>query len=142
MQSYVIGFASLTLDDVATVGGKNASLGEMVSHLNNLGVSVPNGFATTASAFNQFIQQDNLQQRIYDSLSSLDVEDVEALTKVGQQIRQWVMDTPFQPELEQAVRQQYQQLLDSEGSHISVAVRSSATAEDLPDASFAGQQES
>ncbi|MCV6638413.1 phosphoenolpyruvate synthase [Candidatus Albibeggiatoa sp. nov. NOAA] len=142
MQSYVIGFASLTLGDVATVGGKNASLGEMVSHLNNLGVSVPNGFATTASAFNQFIQQNNLQQRIYDSLSSLDVEDVEALTKVGQQIRQWVMDTPFQSELEQAIRQQYQQLLDTEGSHISVAVRSSATAEDLPDASFAGQQES
>ncbi|MEK7989684.1 MAG: phosphoenolpyruvate synthase [Thiotrichaceae bacterium] len=142
MQSYVIGFASLTLDDVATVGGKNASLGEMVSHLNNLGVSVPNGFATTAFAFNQFIQQDSLQQRIYDSLNNLDIDDVETLTKVGQQIRQWVMDTPFHPELEQAIKQAYQQLLDSEGSHITVAVRSSATAEDLPDASFAGQQES
>ncbi|WP_353571832.1 phosphoenolpyruvate synthase [Candidatus Albibeggiatoa sp. nov. BB20] len=142
MQSYVIGFASLTLDDVATVGGKNASLGEMVSHLNNLGVSVPNGFATTAFAFNQFIQQNDLKQRIYDSLNSLDVDDVETLTKVGTQIRQWVMDAPFEPELEQAICQEYQKLLDSEGSHITVAVRSSATAEDLPDASFAGQQES
>lgn len=142
MQSYVIGFASLTLNDVATVGGKNASLGEMVSHLNNLGVSVPNGFATTAFAFNQFIQQNDLQQRIYQCLHNLNVDDVEALTKAGQQIRQWIMDTPFQAELEQAIYQQYQQLINTEGEHISVAVRSSATAEDLPDASFAGQQES
>ncbi len=142
MQSYVIGFASLTLDDVATVGGKNASLGEMVSHLNNLGVSVPNGFATTAFAFNQFLQQDKLQQRIYNSLTCLDVDDVEALTKTGQQIRQWIVNTPFQPELAQAICLAYQQLLKTEGKDISVAVRSSATAEDLPDASFAGQQES
>ncbi|WP_336407000.1 phosphoenolpyruvate synthase [Gallaecimonas mangrovi] len=129
------------MDDVNRVGGKNASLGEMISHLTDLGVQVPGGFATTAHAFNQFLEQSGVNAKIYDLLDKLDVDDVNALAKAGTQIRQWIIDTPFQPELDQAIRDAYQQLTGEHGDAVSFAVRSSATAEDMPDASFAGQQE-
>ncbi|GMG88197.1 phosphoenolpyruvate synthase [Biformimicrobium ophioploci] len=126
------------MSDVDRVGGKNASLGEMISSLAGAGVQVPGGFATTAFAFNQFLAQDALESRIHEKLGKLDVEDVVALAAAGKEIRQWVMDTPFPPELEQQIRAGYEKL---GGGMTPVAVRSSATAEDLPDASFAGQQE-
>lgn len=129
------------MHDVPRVGGKNASLGEMISNLANAGVQVPGGFATTAYAFNQFLEQSGLNERIYQVLDGLDVDDVNALAKAGAQIRQWVIDTPFQPEFEQAIQTAYQQLQQGCAEDVSFAVRSSATAEDMPDASFAGQQE-
>lgn len=141
MQQYVIEFAALGMDDVAQVGGKNASLGEMVSNLANVGVSVPGGFATTAQAFNDFLQQNNLKSQIDAKLDTLDVDDVDLLSRVGAEIRQMVVDAPLPNAFEQAIRNAYIQLLADQGEDISVAVRSSATAEDLPDASFAGQQE-
>ena len=128
------------MGDVNKVGGKNASLGEMISNLANAGVQVPGGFATTSYAFNEFLEQSGLNQKIYDILDILDVDDVNALATAGAQIRQWVIDTPFHPEFEQAVRDSYDKL-SSETKDASFAVRSSATAEDMPDASFAGQQE-
>ncbi|MGR5133423.1 phosphoenolpyruvate synthase [Vibrio alfacsensis] len=140
MQKNTLWFNGLSMDDVDKVGGKNASLGEMVSNLANVGVSVPNGFATTSFAFNQFLDHDGLDERIHQLLDELNVEDVEALRKTGATIRQWVLDAPFPAELEQEIRENYQELTDNH-PEISVAVRSSATAEDLPDASFAGQQE-
>jgi pyruvate,water dikinase len=129
------------MHDVPRVGGKNASLGEMISNLANAGVQVPGGFATTAYAFNQFLEQSGLNERIYQLLDGLNVDDVTALAKAGAQIRQWVIDTPFQPEFEQAIQTSYQQLQQGCAEDVSFAVRSSATAEDMPDASFAGQQE-
>jgi len=133
---------TLRLSDLARVGGKNSSLGEMIGNLANLGVSVPGGFATTAEAFKDFIAHNNLHQRIYDKLATLDVEDVPALTAAGKEIRGWVIDAPLQSDLDSDIRKAYQQLCDENGgSDVAVAVRSSATAEDLPDASFAGQQE-
>jgi pyruvate,water dikinase len=124
------------------VGGKNSSLGEMIGHLSQLGVSVPGGFATTADAFAEFIAFNKLTQRIYDRLDGLDIDDVNTLMAVGKEIRQWVMDAPFQPALDTAIRDAYATLCQQNGGNeVSVAVRSSATAEDLPDASFAGQQE-
>jgi pyruvate,water dikinase len=129
------------MHDVPRVGGKNASLGEMISNLANAGVQVPGGFATTAYAFNQFLEQSGLNERIYQLLDGLDVDDVNALAKAGAQIRQWVIDTPFQSEFEQAIQTSYQQLQQGCAEDVSFAVRSSATAEDMPDASFAGQQE-
>ena len=140
MEDYVIWFDQLGMNDVERVGGKNASLGEMISNLSNAGVSVPNGFATTAKAYRDFISQSGLGEKINLTLKALNVDDVSALAKVGADIRQWVLDTPFQSPLEDAIRQAYSQLVDS-NENLSVAVRSSATAEDLPDASFAGQQE-
>ena len=140
MTKYVLWFDGLGMDDVGRVGGKNASLGEMISHLKGMGVSVPNGFATTADAFREFLQQSGLNDRIQNVLSELDTEDVNALAKAGADIRQWVIDTPFQPELEEAIREAFVTLQDG-NENLAVAVRSSATAEDLPDASFAGQQE-
>jgi pyruvate,water dikinase len=132
----------LRLSDLARVGGKNSSLGEMIGNLANLGVSVPGGFATTAEAFKAFIAHNNLHQRIYDKLATLDVEDVPALTAAGAEIRGWVIDAPLQPDLDADIRKAYVQLCaDNGGGDVAVAVRSSATAEDLPDASFAGQQE-
>ncbi|WP_284603176.1 phosphoenolpyruvate synthase [Dickeya dadantii] len=136
----VLWYNQLGMHDVERVGGKNASLGEMITNLSELGVSVPNGFATTAQAFNDFLNQSGINQRIYELLDRTDADDVGQLAKAGAQIRQWVIDTPFQPELEQAIRDAYQQLADGEPD-ASFAVRSSATAEDMPDASFAGQQE-
>ncbi|MCE9789354.1 phosphoenolpyruvate synthase [Shewanella chilikensis] len=140
MQQYVLWYQELGMGDVNKVGGKNASLGEMISNLANAGVQVPGGFATTSHAFNEFLEQSGVNQKIYDILDTLDVDDVHALAKVGAQIRQWVIETPFQPELEQAIREAYEKLA-SETQDASFAVRSSATAEDMPDASFAGQQE-
>ncbi len=133
---------ALRLSDLARVGGKNSSLGEMIGHLSQLGVSVPGGFATTAEAFKDFIAHNTLHQRIFDRLATLDVEDVPALNAAGAEIRGWVIDAPLQPQLDTDIRTAYAQLCaDNGGLEIAVAVRSSATAEDLPDASFAGQQE-
>ncbi len=140
MQKNTLWFNGLSMDDVDKVGGKNASLGEMVSNLANVGVSVPNGFATTSYAFNQFLDHEGLDERIHQLLDELDVEDVEALRKTGATIRQWVLEAPYPADLEQDIRDNYKELTDNH-PEISVAVRSSATAEDLPDASFAGQQE-
>lgn len=140
MQKNTLWFNSLSMEDVDKVGGKNASLGEMVSNLANAGVSVPNGFATTSYAFNQFLDFEGLDDRIHNLLDELDVDDVEALRKIGATIRQWVLDAPFPADLEQDIRDNYETLIEG-NPELSVAVRSSATAEDLPDASFAGQQE-
>ncbi len=141
MQEFVVWYQDLGMHDVPRVGGKNASLGEMISNLSGVGVQVPGGFATTAEAFNQFLEQSGVNERIYQLLDGLDVDDVTALAKAGAQIRQWVIDTPFQPEFETAIRQAFDQLCAGMGNDASFAVRSSATAEDMPDASFAGQQE-
>ncbi|OBU17748.1 phosphoenolpyruvate synthase [Photobacterium aquimaris] len=140
MQQNVIWYSDLSMNDVDRVGGKNASLGEMVANLSNAGVKVPNGYATTSYAFNQFLQADGLSQRIYALLDTLDVDDVNALKLAGETIRNWVLENPLPAALEADIRACYQEL--GEGDEmLSVAVRSSATAEDLPDASFAGQQE-
>ena len=139
MNAYVIPFERLRMRDVPLVGGKNASIGEMIGSLASLGVRVPDGFATTAHAYREFLQQGGLDERIRKALAGLDVDNVEQLAATGAQIREWILATPFQPELEQAVRAELRRL--SGGQDISVAVRSSATAEDLPEASFAGQQE-
>lgn len=141
MQEFVIWYEQLGMHDVNRVGGKNASLGEMISNLANAGVQVPGGFATTAYAFNQFLEQSGVNERIYQLLDGFDVDDLHALTQAGAQIRQWIIDTPFQPELEQAIRTAYNTLHADPAQDVSFAVRSSATAEDMPDASFAGQQE-
>jgi pyruvate,water dikinase len=127
------------MDDVEVVGGKNASLGEMISNLSSLGVTVPGGFATTAAAYRKFLAADGLDKKINDLLDKLNVEDIEALTSAGASIRGWILDTPLPDDLMQAVREAWDEM--SDGADIAVAVRSSATAEDLPDASFAGQQE-
>lgn len=140
MEARVIGLEKLGKHDVETVGGKNASLGEMISHLSNAGVSVPGGFATTAQAYRDFLEQSGLNAKIQAELDSLNVEDVQALTETGAKIRQWVIDTPLTPELESEIREAFAALA-GDNPDIAVAVRSSATAEDLPDASFAGQQE-
>lgn len=137
--SYVVSFEQLRMTDVDSVGGKNASLGEMISQLAGAGVRVPGGFATTAQAFRDFLQASGLDKRIADRLSTLNPEDVRELASAGAEIRQWVIDAPFSPEFEQAIRTAFAEL-DADGKG-SFAVRSSATAEDLPDASFAGQQE-
>jgi len=139
LTQYVLKLAELGMNDVDKVGGKNASLGEMISNLANLGVSVPGGFATTAEAFRAFLAKDGLDNRINALLDSLDVDDIDALTTAGKQIRGWVLDTPLPEPLTDALRAAWDELAD--GRDIAVAVRSSATAEDLPDASFAGQQE-
>jgi pyruvate,water dikinase len=133
-------FEHLRMTDVEAVGGKNASLGEMISQLAASGVRVPGGFATTAHAFRQFLAHNGLAARIQDRLSTLNTDDVKALAEAGAQIRAWIEATPFPPELEAAIRAEFARLTaDHPGA--SFAVRSSATAEDLPDASFAGQQE-
>ncbi|MGB3289820.1 MAG: phosphoenolpyruvate synthase, partial [Burkholderiaceae bacterium] len=137
--SYVVSFEQLRMTDVDSVGGKNASLGEMISQLAGAGVRVPGGFATTADAFRDFLKSTKLDKRIADRLDTLDSEDVRELANAGAEIRQWIIDTPFPAEFEQAIRSAFAQL-DADGKG-SFAVRSSATAEDLPDASFAGQQE-
>lgn len=139
MSDSVVWFNSLGINDVARVGGKNASLGEMISHLTGVGVRVPNGFATTADAFRQYLSHQGLDARIAKRLKNLDTNDVSALAAAGKSIRGWILETPLQPELTQAITAAYE-TLQKEGD-VSVAVRSSATAEDLPEASFAGQQE-
>ena len=143
--AYVVSFENLRMTDVESVGGKNASLGEMISQLAHAGVRVPGGFATTAQAFRDFLSYSNggpsLADRIAERLAGLNIDDVRALAAAGAQIRQWILDTPFQPRLESEISDYYHRLVDDSSSEMSFAVRSSATAEDLPDASFAGQQE-
>ncbi|HQY46614.1 MAG TPA: PEP/pyruvate-binding domain-containing protein, partial [Usitatibacteraceae bacterium] len=136
---YVLPLEQLRMADVASVGGKNASLGELISQLSAAGVRVPGGFATTAQAFTDFLAAGGLKARIDQALAALDVEDVGLLAKTGAEIRQWVVSAPFQPELERQIREAYARAAGDNDA--SFAVRSSATAEDLPDASFAGQQE-
>ena len=138
----VIWFENLRMTDVEQVGGKNASLGEMISQLAEKGVRVPGGFATTAEAYRAFLSHNGLNERISAALAGLDVDDVAELARVGAQIRQWILETPFPAELEADIKAAWDKLVADAGTdQISVAVRSSATAEDLPDASFAGQQE-
>ena len=140
LPNYILFFDKVGMNDVERVGGKNASLGEMISNLASAGVSVPNGFATTAQAYWDFLEYGGLANRIADTLKELDVEDVKALAETGKKIRGWLMDAPFQPELETAINAAWEEL-SADNQQLAVAVRSSATAEDLPDASFAGQQE-
>ncbi|MGE6571218.1 phosphoenolpyruvate synthase [Psychrobacter namhaensis] len=135
----VINLDQLGKDDIDMVGGKNASLGEMISHLSDLGVSVPGGFATTSNAFNRFLTETGLLDKINSELKTLDVNDVNKLAATGKKIRTWIIEQELPKDLEQEVRQSFETM--SGGEDIAVAVRSSATAEDLPDASFAGQQE-
>lgn len=135
---YVIAFTALGMDAVPEVGGKNASLGEMISQLDSAGICVPEGFATTADAFRLFLEQDGLKGRIDRALAPLDVDDIEQLTSTGEQIRRWIIETPLPTTLSEEITRHYREF----GDHTAVAVRSSATAEDLPEASFAGQQES
>lgn len=142
MSQNVIWFENLRMTDVESVGGKNASLGEMISQLTEKGVRVPGGFATTASAYRAFLAHEGLNERISAALEALDVDDVTELARVGKEIRQWILDTPFPDELNADIEAAWNKMVADAGSeNISVAVRSSATAEDLPDASFAGQQE-
>ncbi|MEJ2213231.1 MAG: phosphoenolpyruvate synthase [Gammaproteobacteria bacterium] len=141
MSAYVIPLEQLGMDDVGKVGGKNASLGEMLQNLAPLGVSVPGGFATTADAYREFLAQDKLDQRIAERLNKLNVDDVAALQAAGSDIRGWIMQVPYPAAMEQAIDAAYAGLEKEYGNEVSWAVRSSATAEDLPDASFAGQQE-
>ena len=136
----VVPFEFLRMTDVESVGGKNASLGEMISQLPQ-GLRVPTGFATTSYAFKQFLSHNNLGVRINSLLEGLDATNLSQLTELGHQIRQWILAQPFPKDLEAAIKAQFIQLNDNSTSS-SYAVRSSATAEDLPDASFAGQQES
>ncbi len=142
MNPYIIPFEKLKNADVELVGGKNASLGEMISGLADAGVSVPGGFATTAHAYRDFLVQKGLDERIRATLASLDVDDVEKLAKVGAQLRGWMLETPFPERLQREVLESWRALKgDADTAEFAVAVRSSATAEDLPEASFAGQQE-
>ncbi len=142
MNDLVLWLDSLRMTDLGKVGGKNASLGEMIGNLAKLGVSVPGGFATTADAFQQYLDKSGVAKRIQARLAGLDVDDVDALTAAGKEIREWVTETPLPADLDQAIRDAYAKLCKDAGAeNIAVAVRSSATAEDLPDASFAGQQE-
>ncbi|MFN3593673.1 MAG: phosphoenolpyruvate synthase [Thiobacillaceae bacterium] len=138
---YILPFEALSMQDVDRVGGKNASLGEMLRNLAVEGVRVPDGFATTAAAFREFLAQAGLRERIAVRLATLDVEDVDALAAAGAEIRGWVMQAPLPAGLEAAIRAAHARMCEAAGRDLSFAVRSSATAEDLPDASFAGQQE-
>ncbi len=141
MTQYIRWFKDLGIHDVPTVGGKNASLGEMIANLANAGINVPDGFATTADAFRDHLQDSGLDTKINALLTSLDTNDMDALAGTGAQIRQWIIDTPLPEGLVDAVSKAWHSISDSAGGQVSVAVRSSATAEDLPEASFAGQQE-
>ena len=139
--NYILWYQDLGMGDVGLVGGKNASLGEMISNLANAGVQVPGGFATTADAFNEFLKTSGVEDKIYQLLDELDVDDVNALAAAGSKIREWIINTPFQKEFENAIRTSFESLQGNNSTDVSFAVRSSATAEDMPDASFAGQQE-
>ncbi len=141
MTQYIQWFKELGMDDVPVVGGKNASLGEMIANLSNAGIAVPDGFATTADAFREHLQVSGLDKRINEALDSLDTDDMDALASTGSMIRQWVEETPLPTGLVEAVSEAWNIISDGAGGEVSVAVRSSATAEDLPEASFAGQQE-
>ncbi len=141
MDKYVVDFAHLRMSDVGQVGGKNASLGEMISGLSHLGVRVPEGFATTADAYREFLAHGGLAARIVERMKGLDVDDTNALAAAGAEIRGWITAAPLPAALHAAVVESYEKMIAAAGPNASVAVRSSATAEDLPDASFAGQQE-
>jgi pyruvate,water dikinase len=141
VQENVLWYEVLGMNDVDRVGGKNASLGEMISNLSNVGVQVPGGFATTSFAFNEFLEQSGINDKIYQLLDNLDVDDLAALSKSGETIRNWIIETPFLPQMQVDIAKAYEQLADGFADDASFAVRSSATAEDMPDASFAGQQE-
>ncbi len=141
MEPFVIPLAELGIGDIAVVGGKNASLGEMIRNLAGLGVKVPGGFATTAEAYRDFLGQNALRQRIATALSGLDVEDLSRLADTGRQIREWILATPLPRRLVEEVGSGWRAMAVPDRHDLAVAVRSSATAEDLPDASFAGQQE-
>ena len=140
-QDYIVSLRDVRMRDVARVGGKNASLGELIGELGPLGIRVPEGFATTAAAYRDFLAQDGLDHRIEQCMASLDVAEVKALARCGAEIRDWIQAQPLPPALEAEVRTAYAEMQKQIGADVSVAVRSSATAEDLPDASFAGQQE-
>src|SRR5688572_29279412 len=137
----VLDLAEVRMTDVASVGGKSASLGEMISQLSGAGVRVPGGFATTAHAYRQFLAQGALDKRIEKRLAELNAEDVKALAAAGSEIRGWILAQPFAAALEQAIAAAYKSVTAGASQDVTFAVRSSATAEDLPDASFAGQQE-
>ena len=141
MNEYIVSLKDVGMHDVDKVGGKNASLGEMIRHLDAAGVRVPGGFATTAHAFRDFLAHEGLDKRIEARLAAFDVDNVPALTKAGREIRSWIVDTPLPARLQTAIEQAYAEMSVGAGATFSVAVRSSATAEDLPEASFAGQQE-
>jgi pyruvate,water dikinase len=138
---YVLPFDQVGVNDVDKVGGKNSSLGEMISNLTSLGVNVPNGFATTADAYRDFLKNDGLDKRISDKLKKLDIDNLDDLAEAGKTIRNWIMEVPLSKGFEEVIRQSYQDMQGDAKEPPRVAVRSSATAEDLPDASFAGQQE-
>ena len=142
MADYVIPFENLRNTDVGSVGGKNASLGEMISQLTQKEIRVPTGFATTAFAFQEFLKHDDLGNQITKELDGLDINDVQKLTASGKKIRNWIMETPFPEKLDSSIEEEYSNLTQRSSEGMTFAVRSSATAEDLPDASFAGQQES
>ncbi|MDA9221602.1 phosphoenolpyruvate synthase [Methylophilaceae bacterium] len=142
MADYVIPFENLRNTDVGSVGGKNASLGEMISQLTQKEIRVPTGFATTAFAFQEFLKHDDLGNQITKELDGLDINDVQKLAASGKKIRNWIMETPFPEKLDSSIEEEYSNLTQSSSEGMTFAVRSSATAEDLPDASFAGQQES
>lgn len=139
-ESQILWYDQVGMNDVGRVGGKNASLGEMISHLTHMGVQVPGGFATTAEAWQRFLEQSGLEARIHALLDDTDIDDTRALAESGARIRQWVIETPFTAELDHAIAEAYERLA-GDNPTASFAVRSSATAEDMPDASFAGQQE-
>lgn len=141
MPTHILWFEELDLNHVAQVGGKNASLGEMIKHLTKAGVQVPRGFATTADAYYAFLMQNQLDQKIEQAIAKLDINDLTALTQTGKQIREWILSAPFSPEFIADITTAFTQLKNNSNDDFAVAVRSSATAEDLPDASFAGQQE-
>jgi pyruvate,water dikinase len=142
MADYVIPFENLRNTDVGSVGGKNASLGEMISQLTQKEIRVPTGFATTAFAFQEFLKHDDLGNQITKELDGLDINDVQKLAASGKKIRNWIMETPFPEKLDSSIEGEYSNLTQRSSEGMTFAVRSSATAEDLPDASFAGQQES
>jgi len=142
MNNCVINLANLTSKDLEEVGGKNASLGEMIQNLSSVGVAVPGGFATTSDAFQMYLKENNLKDKIDQQLSSLDVDDISALSKCGEEIRTLILNADMPKALEQDIRAAYKEMEASLRAGVAVAVRSSATAEDLPEASFAGQQES
>jgi len=140
LQDYIVRLDQVGMDDIERVGGKNASLGEMIGELSGAGVKVPGGFATTASAFRDFLLHNKLDQKINATLENLNPDNVKALAETGSKVRQWILDAPFQPVLEQAIEEAWDSI-SADNGELAVAIRSSATAEDLPDASFAGQQE-
>ncbi len=142
MSAHVIPFENLRNIDVPSVGGKNASLGEMISQLSAKGVRVPTGFATTADAYREFLAQNGLDDKINAELDNLNIDDTQALAICGKKVREWIMEAPFPAALDKAIKENYELLIEKSGKDATFAVRSSATAEDLPDASFAGQQES